>query len=816
MAYDTLGQRSFSYQDVDRSSLEFAGFVEPLFSWQFEQIDEQGSPMQPSIGFDSEGSLLASYHDDAIGWLKLASRNLGIWNTQTVDSSGDVGGGSSLPRSVTDSSRMISYYDATHGYLKIGISSTLEASIVQVVPDPVIFISPAGSIVYQVKLQDQSGQPLQGWWDIQLDFTAVTGVTPCPDGFPWPLITTPGPSDSNGIVRFYLPLIGCSSERVAVTSFGDTVALVPIRSLDQNGSSYVSAHDFVGHECNDYDNDGLITNNDWTVFKNHIGETCLSDPYDFVSINLYTIPGPSDIYQGDTIQVCASFVNTFGCALQLDSVIFSSAHWGIAHQFSEFARAAQIPIPARDTLIICEPFAVPMDGHGCFSIDAYVGLPVPYEKQGNLAAISQADSVIYGVRTDPLGVFELYIGLTSGQDFVSIVFDTLSEEEDYSKMRFMGLTAQDMRMLAGLPNEEIVLLLQSDLAAEAAFLGETGFPEFEGTESQRQILARQSEILSFIRNRSGVSSSGLLRDTCENVCPPSDWECSPSWVPEFNFLECCIAHDGCFEDVCNSSCLACNAELYWCILEKLSLGGYPPDQAKAIADIYLVATSTVGCWMFHRCKACRCSDQQPDPGNRVQRNVDARSRLQRSWPKSAFAMDDSNKEGKSTLISDLRQTAQSGIATDSITRMIVPIGTDEGDKLMISFVRLLPEGWSCNVDLPQIVVPPDTMVIEIYHPDGISPGDTGLVSVQASHMDETYAGEAELLVYWVHVCGDANGDDAINVGDAVYLINYIFKSGPAPEPLEGGETNCDGAINVGDAVYLINYVFKSGPEPCCP
>ena len=28
--------------------------------------------------------------------------------------------------------------------------------------------------------------------------------------------------------------------------------------------------------------------------------------------------------------------------------------------------------------------------------------------------------------------------------------------------------------------------------------------------------------------------------------------------------------------------------------------------------------------------------------------------------------------------------------------------------------------------------------------------------------------------------GDANGDKATNVGDAVYIINYVFKSGPAP------------------------------------
>ncbi len=65
-------------------------------------------------------------------------------------------------------------------------------------------------------------------------------------------------------------------------------------------------------------------------------------------------------------------------------------------------------------------------------------------------------------------------------------------------------------------------------------------------------------------------------------------------------------------------------------------------------------------------------------------------------------------------------------------------------------------------------------------------------------------------------CGDANRDELINVADAVYIINYVFKGGPAPDPVEYGDANCDGAVNVGDGVYLINYVFKGGPRPCCP
>lgn len=107
--------------------------------------------------------------------------------------------------------------------------------------------------------------------------------------------------------------------------------------------------------------------------------------------------------------------------------------------------------------------------------------------------------------------------------------------------------------------------------------------------------------------------------------------------------------------------------------------------------------------------------------------------------------------------------------------------------------------------------------------------------------------------------GDANDDGMINVGDAVYLINYFFKGGSAPptpangdpngdclvdmedlvflvcslrekqiipvdctcqDPVMGESRNClpgdanyDLVVNVADAVYMINYVFGGGPGP---
>jgi hypothetical protein len=69
-----------------------------------------------------------------------------------------------------------------------------------------------------------------------------------------------------------------------------------------------------------------------------------------------------------------------------------------------------------------------------------------------------------------------------------------------------------------------------------------------------------------------------------------------------------------------------------------------------------------------------------------------------------------------------------------------------------------------------------------------------------------------------YVCGDADGNDIVTISDAAALINYLFSSGPAPNPLLSGEVNCNSIVNISDALYLINFVYDGGPAPCagCP
>ncbi|GEM_PF-1637499 len=68
-------------------------------------------------------------------------------------------------------------------------------------------------------------------------------------------------------------------------------------------------------------------------------------------------------------------------------------------------------------------------------------------------------------------------------------------------------------------------------------------------------------------------------------------------------------------------------------------------------------------------------------------------------------------------------------------------------------------------------------------------------------------------------CGDADGNNTINISDAVFLIAYIFAHGTAPGDcvyaLGKGDADGNGTVNISDAVYLIAYIFAHGSTPHC-
>ncbi|UCD95117.1 MAG: hypothetical protein JSU69_03445 [Candidatus Zixiibacteriota bacterium] len=66
------------------------------------------------------------------------------------------------------------------------------------------------------------------------------------------------------------------------------------------------------------------------------------------------------------------------------------------------------------------------------------------------------------------------------------------------------------------------------------------------------------------------------------------------------------------------------------------------------------------------------------------------------------------------------------------------------------------------------------------------------------------------------MCGDLNGDETVNLLDVTYLVSYLYREGPPPEPMQAADVDNSGAVNLLDVTYLVSYLYRDGPDPMCP
>ena len=67
--------------------------------------------------------------------------------------------------------------------------------------------------------------------------------------------------------------------------------------------------------------------------------------------------------------------------------------------------------------------------------------------------------------------------------------------------------------------------------------------------------------------------------------------------------------------------------------------------------------------------------------------------------------------------------------------------------------------------------------------------------------------------------GDCNGDGALNITDAIYLLNgYIAQPtvGPPSSCPAACDTNDDASVNISDVPFFLSYLFAAGPAPAAP
>jgi hypothetical protein len=61
------------------------------------------------------------------------------------------------------------------------------------------------------------------------------------------------------------------------------------------------------------------------------------------------------------------------------------------------------------------------------------------------------------------------------------------------------------------------------------------------------------------------------------------------------------------------------------------------------------------------------------------------------------------------------------------------------------------------------------------------------------------------------VRGDANQDGGINIGDAIFVLQNLFASGPPIPCLDAADANDDESMNIADGIYLLQNLFANGP-----
>ena len=63
---------------------------------------------------------------------------------------------------------------------------------------------------------------------------------------------------------------------------------------------------------------------------------------------------------------------------------------------------------------------------------------------------------------------------------------------------------------------------------------------------------------------------------------------------------------------------------------------------------------------------------------------------------------------------------------------------------------------------------------------------------------------------------DCNDDGAVDISDAVCILNWLFLGGMVPGCIAVTNTNGDADADISDATYLLNHLFLGGPAPVDP
>jgi hypothetical protein len=162
----------------------------------------------------------------------------------------------------------------------------------------------------------------------------------------------------------------------------------------------------------------------------------------------------------------------------------------------------------------------------------------------------------------------------------------------------------------------------------------------------------------------------------------------------------------------------------------------------------------------------------------------------------------------------------------------MPMWTDEPDSFAVDCPSTLMKGkiaFPVHVEDSTTHVPVDSAFVCVWKQDEVfetgytdangdvtlNPAPTSVGTLSVTVTKHNYL-PCQMVATMDYICGDITGDGIVNVADVVFLVCYLYKGCPPPDPPEVGDCNADGVVNVADIVCLINYLYKGGYPPCSP
>jgi hypothetical protein len=173
----------------------------------------------------------------------------------------------------------------------------------------------------------------------------------------------------------------------------------------------------------------------------------------------------------------------------------------------------------------------------------------------------------------------------------------------------------------------------------------------------------------------------------------------------------------------------------------------------------------------------------------------------------------------------IRVRASDGTLTD-ILQVTLTVDTTNQPPLILDEAGQIPARRGLSFTYYPSIEDPDDSEHAITYPEiphwCFIQDDTVLGTVPDSVSDEYLTvivadychSDTATFLLSTYYCGDANSSGNADIDDVVFLIEYIFGAGPAPDPLITGDADCSDTVDIDDLVYLVQYIFTAGPPPC--